>query len=337
MDLPQLSVVICAHTQTFLPGALQALAQSVGVTWETWVITSQNPLTLTQVPGIHYLWHTGSPAEKRDFAVGFTRAPFLVFLDDDVEVRPDTLYQLHRFLQETPACSMAFCRIYNAERPTELDDAGSWLSPTGFLYARAGDPRADRRDIEQVDRPCLASKSATCIIRRRAYTRAGGFDAEYGILGEETALAWKVWLTGGQVWYTPRAVSAHWFNTTRKRTSEHYTPERIFRHGARNYVMLLCTMLGLGRLWWMLPLHVGAWLVAALGMLLRGKLLPAWLILRGLTEAAQWGPRIAQRRRWIQRKRVITDRALFSHIAWSPPVGYYLRRMRQYVVTGLHG
>lgn len=335
---PVLSVVICHHTgRRFLEACLASVAGSQGVTFETLVITSDPeyyvPDPLAHWVEAHYV--EGGPAHKRNVGVDKSRGQYLVFLDDDATVSPYTLYEFWRGFQVLPQAKMLFARIYNSERRQELDDCGSWLTWTGFLYARAGD--ADRLDSATLLRPtrCLASKSAGCAIRRTTFYDVGGFDATYFILGEETDLAWRVWLRGGEVWYWPTAVLWHAFNTSAKPVADYYTLERIHYRGVRNYLSLLWTSLGTLRLVSILPLHLSLWLVAAVGFSLRGQRNRGWLILRGIWDF--WTHLPTAKRQRVQSTRVCTDRQLWPLIAYAPHWTYYPQRMIRYVWNGLHG
>ena len=332
---PQLSVIICHHTGQLIHRCLDSVFESEGVQLEVLVVTSA-PDFQTPWAAVMVLSVQGGPAHKRNVGVSRSRHPYLVFLDDDVEVSPYCLYELWRGLQEHPKAGMGFAKIYNMERRDEFDDCGSWLTQSGFLYARAEN---HQRDVGQYDEPCrcLSSKSATCIIRRDIFLTAGGFDAHYYILGEETDLAWRSWLTGHESWYLPAAVSWHAFNTSLKPLADYYTLERIHRYGCRNYLSMLFTNLGTARLTFTFPLHLSAWLVACLGFALRGQWQRSVEILRGLQDFTNTMPRVRWKRRHVQASRVISDRALMQVIMVNPPWGYYFNRLRRYLHQGLHG
>lgn len=279
------------------------------------------------------------PAAKRNFGTDLARAEIIVYLDDDVEISPYCLYEFWKWMTEHPQCGMAFAKILKMEegRRDEFDDAGSWLTVTGFLWARAGNRQ---RDTGQFDHPtrCLASKSATCAIRRTVFHVVGGFDAGYFILGEDSDLAWRVWLRSWECWYVPTAVSWHAFGCeSLKPKADYYTITRTMRYGARNYLRVLTTNLGLGSLLWTLPWHLLAWTVATLGFLARGDGRRALAIGQGVVDYLTTLPATLSKRRRVQTGRVVADRTLLPLISYRPPLLYYLTRMRRYLTTQLHG
>ena len=328
-ERPLISVGICHHTGQLIHRCLESVRASQGVRYEILVCTS----TQEAYPGCQMLYDQGGPAHKRNLLAQASQGSILVYLDDDVEVSPYCLYELWQGL-DRPGVGMVFAKIRNMERRQELDDCGSWLTWTGFLWARAGNWQ---RDTGQYDtpQPILASKSATCAIWRRVFFDVGGFDASYFILGEETDLAWRCWLRGHHVWYWPAAVSWHAFNTTFKPKPAYYTLERIHYRGVRNYLSLLWTTLGTLRLLSILPIHLAVWTMALLGFALRGQWDRAQHLARGLWDF--WTHLPHAKRRQVQASRILSDRDLQLHIAYAPPARYYVGRLLRYITQGLHG
>lgn len=336
---PVLSVIIPHHVgRHLLEKCLATVASSVGVSFEVLVITS-DPTYYVPAPMEHWVqWYyvEGGPAHKRNVGVQHSRGKYLVFLDDDTELSPYTLYEFSHGFQALPQASMLFARIYNGERRSELDDCGSWLTPTGFLYARASKRNISHDELMRPV-PCLASKSAGCAIRREAFYAAGGFDASYYILGEETDLAWRVWLNGGMVYYWPHAVLWHYFDTIRKPVADYYTIRRVHTYGCRNYLSLLWTNLGTTRLATIFPMHLLAWLISALGFTLRGRGRRGLAIMRGMFEFARNLPGVQRKRRQVQSTRVISDASLMKKVMIPVPLSYYPQRMLRYLVNTVHG
>lgn len=331
---PTVSVIICHHVGKLIDRCLTSLTATQGVTFEVCVVTSDP--TYHAPEGVMHLWHTGGPAAKRNYGASCARGTYLVFLDDDVEVAADTLFELVDGLVQRPQAAMGFAKILNMVHRDVFDDCGSWLTPTGFLWARAGN---DQKDMGQYDTPerCLASKSATCVIRKTVFQRVGEFDEDYYILGEETDLAWRCWLRGYEVWYLPGAMSWHAFGTDLKPKADYYTLERIHTYGCRNYLSLLWTHLGALRASLLIPPHLCAWLVAALGFAFRGELRRSGAIMRGVCQFARRLPALQRKRQAIQRTRRLSDRALWPRIARTPPLTYYTARLLRYTRQGLHG
>ena len=87
----------------------------------------------------------GMPAKKRNDAVKKAKGNYLCFLDDDVVLDSNAVWYM---LQAMKYCDFVFGKLLNAEQPDRLDDAGAFLTWTGFLWSRAG--QLDK-DVGQYD------------------------------------------------------------------------------------------------------------------------------------------------------------------------------------------
>lgn len=339
METPTCSVIIPHHTgRTLLQRCLTSVRASQGVSVELLVITS-DPSYLSQEEDVQVYFLEDGPAAKRNLGVAKSHGEYLIFLDDDVEISPYCCYEFVKWFQEHPQCGMAFGKIYKMEegRRDEFDACGSWITGTGFLWDRAGNGQRDRGQYNQATR-CLSAKSATCAMPRTVFLHTGGFDKDYYILGEETDLAWRIWLQGLEVWYVPTAISWHAFGCeSLKPKQEFYTDERIFYRGCKNYLSMLWTNLGPTRLATIFPPHVSAWFLAAVGFGLRGQWRVSLQIMRGLRDFCTSLPRLRHKRRTVQSLRTLSDHTLWPMISYSPPLRYYVDRLKRYLTQGLHG
>ncbi len=326
-----ISVIVCHHQGDLIYKAIASLKESREVSFEIIVVSSIPNISL---PGCTIVHLYGEPAAKRNLGMKYARGNKLAFFDDDVEVKPDCLAELARVL-DYPDCGMVFGKTLNMEFRTRFDEAGSYLTSIGFLYARAESGIEDKGQFDAVE-PILSGKSASCMIHRKVFADIGMFDSWFGILGEETDLAWRVWLYGYKVLYVPSSVAYHAFNT-RFKPQTFYNHKRVYYNGCRNYIALLISNLEGKNLAYILPIHILAWLVAAIGMALSGKLEAAKHILLGLAAVFQYRGHILIHRRYAQLLRVKSDHDLFPYILRSPGLRYYLIRMLRYFKVGLHG
>ena len=328
--MPLISVIICHHKGDLIKQAIETLSKSKNVDFEIIVVTSVWQL---HFEGTRTFFLDELPAAKRNYASQYAQGQYLAFFDDDIEADKDALYEQFKLFQDS-LVGMTFGKLKNMEFRDRFDEAGSYLTWTGFLWARAESGIEDKGQYEKVE-PILAGKSASCMIRRKLFNQIGGFDKTFGILGEETDLAWRVWLKGYQVLWCPRSLTYHAFNT-RFKPQNFYTSERVYYNGCRNYITMLIKNLGQENLW-ILILHILTWFGAAFGMILTGKFQTGWNILRGLFYVLDNLGMIVKKRQWIQQMRVLPDRELFSIVLKQPKLSYYLYRFLRYIQLGLHG
>lgn len=327
------SVIICHHKGDLILKAIKSLLAQKQVTLEIIVATSVRDASFY---GAKTLYISGGPAHKRNVAFRFASHDLIAFFDDDIEARPNAVYEMAKVFSQEPNVGMVFGKLLNMEFPDRLDEAGSFLTSSGFLFARAESGRLDTGEFCRLE-PVLAGKSAACMIHRRAFSGSGMFDASYEILGEETDLAWRVWLLGYRVLYVPKSVTLHAFNT-RFKPRDFYVPRRVYFNGCRNYLTMTYTNFGKKR--WIIPLltQVIVWSTAGIGMLLTGKFAAALNIFKGLGYFFLNIRTIWKKRFHVQRKlRKVSDAELMPIIMRNPPMNYYFKRLLRYVRTGLHG
>lgn len=327
-----ISVIVCHHKGTLIHGAIDSLLQSRGVDFEIIVATSVPNL---EFAGTRTLYIEGGPALKRNLAAKHALGQFLAFYDDDIEVDRDSLFHQLKMFESQSKIGMTFGKLLNMEHRNRFDEAGSFLTPTGFLWARA---ESGVRDVGQfeVPEPVLAGKSAACMIPKNVFWQIGAFDVSYEILGEETDLAWRVWLAGFSVWYAPQSITYHAFNTKFK-PKDFYVPRRVYFNGCRNYLSMLITNLSAESLFVPCAVQCVVWSCAVVGFAITGKFQAAWNILLGLKYVFMNLPTILRKRKRIQVGRKISDNMLLPIIMRHPGLRYYLQRFLRYIQVGLHG
>lgn len=331
---PQVSVIVCCHNQGFIHKFVESVKRSFGVTYEIIVVSSDDELSATGIPGCTVINGPAMPAAKRNMGARIAKADIIAFFDDDVEIESDCLK--HLALMMVGKVGMGFGKLMKADEPHRFDEAGGFLTPTGFIWSRAQQNLVDDGQYDEVEQ-IFSGKSASCIIEKRLFEKIGGFDEDFGILGEESCLAWRVWLSGRSVIFIPRARGIHYFNTKFKPVKDYYTNERVFFNGTRNYITMLIKNLEIPLLFRILPIHVTIWVAAGLSMLLRGKFIAGVNILKGLWYVVRNLKLILEKRRKVQRNRVRTDDELWSIIFRSPGRAYYTERFTRYIRSGLHG
>ena len=332
------SVILCHHTGDFVQPCIDSIEKSLGLDWEIIVVTSVLASKRNyEFKGAKTIFFYGGPSEKRNIGAKHANGKYLFFLDDDTEVEPDFLLHMKNALDQ-PGVGMAYGKTLNMERRNMLDNAGSYLTWTGFLWAREESGIEDKGQFDDPE-DIFAGKGAAMALRRDTFDKVGGFDPVYEILAEETDISWKVWFIGERVVWVPKAVLFHAFNTKFKPWSYYYTSKRVYYNGARNYVLMLCKFLEVKNLLRILPIHIPVWLFAGLGMILTGKWEAGLLIWKGILY--HLNPinilDTIKRRSEVQKLRTKSDSQLAPFIMRSPSLMFYIKRLIHYVQTGRHG
>lgn len=336
--IPEISVIACHHKGDFVFDFVDSVKNTTeykAQQAEIIIVTSDEALADKGIPNCTVFYNQGMPAEKRNVGARLSKAPILGFFDDDVEIEPDCLTQFIGFLTKSKNAGMVYGKLHNAERTDRFDEAGGFLTSTGFIWSRAGQNDIDEGQFDKIE-PILAGKSASCAIRKDVFVKVGGFDEDFGILGEETDLSWRVWLQDYGVWFNPFASGIHYFNTKWKPANEYYTSKRVHYNGCRNYLTMLIKNLG-GRHLWIVPIHASVWLIAGSVMIVTGKVRQGLNILSALLSVLLNLRELFGKRIKIQERRVICESDLWPLIYRKAPRGYYSQRFLRYLRIGLHG
>jgi len=331
---PDVSCVICHHTGDLVQGCLESLVKSKGIKFEIIVVTSDNTFRQRIDDRIKVYLMAGMPAAKRNFGVSVSKGDYIAFFDDDTEIDKDCLTIFKQTLDNND-CEMVYGKLWNMEHRNRFDEAGGFMTWTGFIWSRAGQNDIDRGQYDSLQY-ILAGKSASCMVTRKAFNEVGGFDESFGILGEETDLSWRLWLKNCKVMFCPQATGWHAFNTKFKPPEKFYTSDRVQFNGTRNYLTMLIKNLGRSHLW-IIPIHSSIWFFAGLVMLITGKRQQGWNIWRGLWYVISHLKEILVKRGQIQTTRRISEKRLWKTIYCVPPRGYAWQRFSRYLRIGLHG
>ena len=130
---------------------------------------------------------------------------WLLFLNDDTRVDPNLLHALFATSVKRNADAVgAFVLDWSG---TEVDFAGGGMNFDGNGFQDgigSANPSRWRRE-----RPIPFANGAAMLVRRDAYSAAGGFPDRYFAYYEDVALGWALWLEGHQVWLSADGLVFH--------------------------------------------------------------------------------------------------------------------------------
>jgi len=265
------------------------------------------------------------PSFARNEGVKKSSGKYISFLDNDTKPRADWLYEPVSIMESDPSIGICQCKLLLMDFPDRIDYVGDYLGQYGFLVQAA---EGGAKDVGQFDKSIkiFSAKSAGMVIRREAFEEAGGFDATYFIYVEETDLAWRVWLAGYRVVFSPDSVVLHKFGTSERILGK---KQKYFLkyHGCKNYLTTLYKNLERRALVRIFPVHLFLWCGIAGILIIRGSVRDAIYILKGIFYFLYNIKTISQKRRQIQRKRKISDKVLFPIIMKRRPFSYFCNKL----------
>lgn len=154
------------------------------------------------------------------FAEGYNRAiaqvdtPYVVLLNDDVDVTPGWLEPLVGYMDEHPdVAALQPKLLWDRDRRKfeYAGGAGGYLDRLGYPYCRGrifSDLEADEGQYDDV-RPVMWATGACLMVRRELYQKAGGLDPLFFAHMEEIDLCWRLRRMGYTLVCVPQSVVYH--------------------------------------------------------------------------------------------------------------------------------
>ncbi|CAN5890922.1 glycosyltransferase family 2 protein [soil metagenome] len=222
----------------------------------------------------------------------------VALLNNDTEVDPGWLEALIHAADAHPEAGFFASKLVDFHNRRFLDGAGDTLRLSGLPY-RLGHGEKDRG---QFDDPAyvFGACAAAALYRRTMLDDVGIFDEDFVSYCEDGDLSFRAQLAGYKCLYVPEAIVYHVGSATTggKRSS---TATRL---GTRNGLSLLVKNLPFSTVPHVLPFLLGGQLARLLTAAASGALRAH---LQGLVGAWRHLPLMLKKRRWVQRRKRVSD------------------------------
>jgi len=228
---------------------------------------------------------------------------WIALLNPDAFVEPCWLETLLLAVRDYPAFDVFGSKLVNAADPAVLDGAGDAYHVSGRVWriSRGEQMSFISEQVREVFSPCAAA----ALYRRKALLEVGGFDEDFFCYVEDVDLGFRLRLAGYCCLYVPSSVAHHvGSGTTGGQHSDFAT-----YHGHRNLVWTYVKNMPAVLFWAFLPLHLAMNLAALLVVTLRGQ---GAVIFRAKRDAVLGLPKMWNKRRQVQRNRVVSWRAVLN-------------------------
>jgi GT2 family glycosyltransferase len=140
--------------------------------------------------------HKNLGAAGRNVGIDYARTPYVAFSDDDSWWAPGALHRAADLLDAHHRLALIAARILVG--PEERLDPTCASMATALTDGAAG-----------VGVPIVGFIACGAVVRRHAFREAGGFEARFGVGGEETLLALDLLRSGWQLRYIEEVVAYH--------------------------------------------------------------------------------------------------------------------------------
>ena len=227
-------------------------------------------------------------AEGYNRAIAAVESEYVVLLNSDVEVTPHWLAPLAEYMHANPdvaACQPKLLSYTDKHAFEYAGAAGGYLDCFGYPFCRGRVFSTVETDSGQYDTNADIhwATGACLMVRRKVYVDCGGLDARFFAHNEEIDLCWRMRLFGHRIVCVTQSVVYHLGGGTLPQGN----PRKTFLN-FRNNLLMLYKNLPADRL-----AHVMRWRwlldhVAALQLLLTGKMDEAKAIMRARREFNSW-------------------------------------------------
>jgi N-acetylglucosaminyl-diphospho-decaprenol L-rhamnosyltransferase len=221
---PPVSVIIVSHNTR--EELLQCLASLAGVSVPLEIVVVDNASAdgsadaVAQLfPQVHLLRNGDNAGFGRanNQGLAVTRAPFVLLLNSDAELRPGCLETLVGLLRDRARVGIVAPRTVEADGAvqvsfgTELTPLREWRQRRLVHGVKRRQPAALKAAADAAAREHEpAWVSASCLLaRREALAAVGGFDEGYFLYEEDVDLCRRVRRAGWSILFTPAAEAVH--------------------------------------------------------------------------------------------------------------------------------
>lgn len=266
------------------------------------------------------------PAYARNIGAKLAKGNYLAFLDNDTEVDINwTKTPLDEFSKNKKTGIVQSKMILLDKYKNKIDYIGEYIGTNGFLVQKAKSGEIDRGQYDKRTE-ILAAKSAGMFIRKELFDKIGGFDKDYFMYLEETDLGWRSRLLGYDNIFIPDSIIYHRFGTSTIILGEKRMNFIAKFHGTKNYILTLTKNLEFKNLLKIVPQHIILWIGLATYKLIKGQPRESYWIIRGILWNIVNLPKTLNKRKIIQKKRMISDKEIFRICMKKEPFSYYFRK-----------
>lgn len=141
-------------------------------------------------------------------ASGKYNSPYILLLNNDIELPQDFLQTGIETFEENPGASIVAVKMMNFYNRDIIDDTGNFLTRRGGTAYPRGN---GQKDEGQFDKPeyIFSACAGAAFYRKEVFEQAGLFDEKFFAYLEDIDLGFRAQLMGLKCFYQPKAVCYH--------------------------------------------------------------------------------------------------------------------------------
>lgn len=268
-------------------------------------------------------------AEGNNRGFRVSHGKYVLFLNNDTILPPDFFEPLVMALEKDAAIGCIQPQIRLMKERNKLDQVGSYLTSTGFLY-HVGFKKSWNSPLYRKERNIFSAKGACMLIRRKVMEHVGLFDSDYFIFFEESDLCHRIWLLGYRVTYSPKTYIYHLAGGD---TAETFAYTQRLYLSLRNMICTYLKNFGFWNMATIFPVLIVVHGLLILNYSFRLRFDLVWMIVLAYGWNVAHVRATLEKRARVQNYRTISDMQLNSKVLRNPRLSYYyylLTDLRQF-------
>lgn len=257
-------------------------------------------------------------AAGNNSALPIARGEYILLLNNDTRIPPNYLENFIGAFLNNPKIGAAQSKIIRMDNPDLLDSCGSFWTNTTLLYHYGVGKKQSLKKYNDAF-PVFTNKGASMLISRKLVDEIGLFDDDFWCYYEETDFCHRVWLAGYECWYLPTSEISHAIGGT----SVKFKNSEIHFNNFKNKLLSYLKNFEVKTLLRVIPIF----LILSIGIsflwIAQGYFSNAYAIYRALIWNIVHFKNTLNKRYVIQKKRVVSDKAIFLKTRRTPNLKYY--------------
>ncbi len=230
------------------------------------------------------------------------QSKYLAFLDNDAYVTENWLTELVKVMEYDSQIGIAQAKILMTSNSRLMDNAGIAIDALGTWYTTRGAKAYRFQNLFEI----FAASSAGCLVLRKAFEEAGGFDPDYFIYDDDTDFSFRVRLLGYRIVFVPSAIVFHDAEPVRA-----LSPRKLF-HSVKNRLYTMLKNYELKNLWWRVSVYSFLTSLAGVSFIVLKRSAEAKQIFKGILYPLLKIGEIWKKRVAIQSSRRVRDSELLK-------------------------
>lgn len=247
-------------------------------------------------------------AKANNQGIEFAKGKYVLLLNNDTKVERDLISAMIKFMETNLVVGVIQPKIFIMDKPGYLDNAGSFLTKTGFLQ-HWGYMHKDSTEFNK-SREIFSAKGACMLIKKDLIDKIGLFDNEFFNYFEETDFCWRVWLAGYRVMYVPTSHIYHMVGFSSKRQNQSF----VYFHSLKNMLAAQIKNLELKNLIQITPTFLLIIVSLSIYYLIRLRFREFAMIWKAIFWNLTHIDRLLKKRSMVQRFRKVSDREIFDRV-----------------------